>query len=81
MDFLPLIEILTAKGIRKLPSSPIRTQVHMYKFEMIIITTTGKNTENGQYCGHISQNLKTASTGSSITPIMLLFPYRSSDEF
>ena len=39
MDFLPLIEILTAKGIRKLPSSPIRTQVHMYKFEMIIIST------------------------------------------
>ena len=39
MDFLPLIEILTAKGIRKLSSSPIRTQVHLYKFEMIIGTT------------------------------------------
>ena len=39
MDFLPLIEILIAKGIRKLSSSPIRTHVHMYKFEMIVVAT------------------------------------------
>ena len=46
IDFLSIIDILVAKGIRKMPENPIRTQVNRFQHQMLIMITV--NHENAE---------------------------------